>query len=135
MRADIQQIKRNLRAFEIEEIFKEELGWNHLREKPVVIAYKNQDHAFFPVAEKAGFKIYQHTFLGRIPEARDLKRVSVMFLHSAWDGRSGAVSRGDEPKDGKSRARSQQGPQDEAPARRVGRWQGESEGAREAKRR
>jgi hypothetical protein len=76
MRADIQQIKRNLRAFEIEEIFKEELGWNHLREKPVVIAYKNQDHAFFPVAEKAGFKIYQHTFLGRIPEARDLKPLS-----------------------------------------------------------
>jgi hypothetical protein len=76
MRADIQQIKRNLRAFEIEEIFKEELGWNHLPEKAVVISYKNQDYTFFPVAEKAGFKIYQHTFTGRIPQARDLKPLS-----------------------------------------------------------
>src|SRR5438067_3506026 len=70
MRADIQQIKCNLKAFKIEEIFKEELGWNHLREAPIVIDNK---YTFTPVAEKAGFKIYQHTFAGRIPEAQDLK--------------------------------------------------------------
>jgi DNA modification methylase len=80
MRADIQQIKRDLKAFRIEEIFKEELGWDHLREAPSVIA----DHyRFTPVAEKAGFKIYQHIFEGRIPEAQVLKSLGLKLNNLA----------------------------------------------------
>src|SRR5260370_22186227 len=68
MRADTQQIKRALKAGKIEELFKEELGWNKLPEAPPEIPYKGQVYVFKPLAQKAGFKIYQHIFHGRIPE-------------------------------------------------------------------
>jgi len=70
MGPDTQQIKRNLKAFKIREIFKEILGWDKLPEEPPPLPYK-----FTPVAQKAGFKIYQHTFAGHIPQERVLVQI------------------------------------------------------------
>src|SRR5690348_12877850 len=72
MRANTQQIKRALKAGKFEELFKEELGWDKLPEMPPPIPYKGQVYTFKPLAEKAGFKIYQYIFPGRIPEDRFL---------------------------------------------------------------
>ena len=72
MKADIQQIKRALKAGKIEELFKEELGWNKLPEAAPEIPYKGQTYVFKSLVQKAGFKIYQHTFHGHIPEDRFL---------------------------------------------------------------
>jgi Eco57I restriction-modification methylase len=75
MRADIQQIKRALKSGKIEELFKEDLGWNRLTEAPPEIPY-DQIYKFKPLAQKIGFKVYQHVFAGRIPENRFLYQLS-----------------------------------------------------------
>src|SRR5579875_1354007 len=85
MRPDIQQIKRDLKAFRIEEIFKEELGWAHRKEGPTTIAYKNQAYTFTFVAQKAGFKIYQHIFAERIPEERVLVQIDGLLKEYAHE--------------------------------------------------
>src|SRR5579875_2634012 len=85
MRPDIQQIKRDLKAFRIEEIFKEELGWDHRKEGPTTIAYKNQAYTFTFVAQKAGFKIYQHIFAERIPEERVLVQIDGLLKEYAHE--------------------------------------------------
>src|SRR5216110_2211575 len=68
MRADTQQIKRDLKAGKIDELFREELGWDKRPEAPLEISYKGQIYVFKLLAQKAGFKIYEHIFYGRIPE-------------------------------------------------------------------
>lgn len=75
MRADTQQIKRALKSGKFETLFKEELGWNKLQEAPPEVSYKGQTYAFKPLAQKAGFKIYQHVFHGFIPEDRILYQI------------------------------------------------------------
>src|SRR5450755_529141 len=53
-------IQDYLREFDFEELFVEELGWNHLRnkERPFTITNKEQDYTLRPVAEKQGVKVY-----------------------------------------------------------------------------
>src|SRR3989442_2414858 len=75
MRVDTQQIKRFLKEFNFLRIFDEGLGWNRPREAPPAVTYKSQQYTFTPVAEKAGFRIYQHTFQGRIPDEQTLKQI------------------------------------------------------------
>jgi hypothetical protein len=72
MRANLQQIKRDLKACKFTDIFKKELGWDNPPAASHTIPYKGQDYTFPIVADKKGFVIYQHTFQGGIPEAQFL---------------------------------------------------------------
>jgi len=83
MKADRQKIKRNLKLCEFTKIFTQELGWDNLREAPITITYKHQDYKFIPLAHKKKFKIYLHTFSGRIPEAQILKQLDLLLNSSA----------------------------------------------------
>ncbi|SRR6266567_2960137 len=75
MRADIHQIKSDLKACKIKEIFSQELGWDTLPEAPPETFYQGQKYVFAPTAQKKGFKIYQYTFEGRIPQEQILKQI------------------------------------------------------------
>ena len=44
------------------------MGWDKRPEAPLKIPYKGQVYVFKLLAHKAGFKIYEHIFPGRIPE-------------------------------------------------------------------
>jgi hypothetical protein len=52
MRADIHQIKSDLKACKIKEIFSQELGWDTLPEAPPETFYQGQKYVFAPTAQK-----------------------------------------------------------------------------------
>src|SRR5438046_1065030 len=72
MRANLQQIKRDLKACKFTNIFKQELGWDNPPAASHTFPYRDQEYTFPIVADKKGFVIYQYTFQGRIPEAQFL---------------------------------------------------------------
>ncbi len=75
MKADLQKIKRYLKVCKFTEIFKQELGWDNPLDAPHNITYQEQKYLFVPIAQKRGFGIYLHTFQGRIPEERILRKL------------------------------------------------------------
>ncbi len=83
MRADTQQIKQLLKEYNFPEIFREELGWSPLPEKPIGSPYNNQKNAFTPLAQKVGFKVYQYTFSTRIPDEQTLKQIDRPLVNYA----------------------------------------------------
>src|SRR5689334_19005016 len=75
MKADLQKIKRDLKAGKFDDIFKQELGWDNLQDAPVEVSYKGQKYLFTSLTQKRGFKIYLHIFPDRIPEEQLLKQL------------------------------------------------------------
>jgi len=56
MRADIHQIKSDLKACKIKEIFSQELGWDTLPKAPPETFYQGQKYVFTPIAQKKVLK-------------------------------------------------------------------------------
>ena len=57
--ADDGVLSRALHAFEFRELFVEGLGWNHGDGAPITISIEDEDYKLSPVAEKAGFAVYE----------------------------------------------------------------------------
>ncbi|GER91959.1 hypothetical protein KDW_61210 [Dictyobacter vulcani] len=75
-KVNVQQIKKQLVAGNLKNLFFEELGWNRLKGSALSIPYKGRDYIFEPLAEKGGFKVYTCTFTdGPIAEDTVLKQL------------------------------------------------------------
>ena len=55
----VAHLRPYLQAFELRQLFVEGLGWNHFRGRPVEVKTDEQSYFLRPVAEKAGFAVYE----------------------------------------------------------------------------
>ena len=55
----IEELRPYLQAFDFSGLFVEGLGWDHYQTEPVTVRLNDQDYALKPVAEKAGFGVYE----------------------------------------------------------------------------
>ena len=59
MPASIEELRPYLQAFDFQSLFVEGLGWNHYATESFVVRVKEQDYTLKPIAEKAGFAVYE----------------------------------------------------------------------------
>ena len=59
MAADIQTLRSYLQTFDLNGLLVEGLGWNHHQGAPTVVVAGSETYDLQPVAEKAGFPVYQ----------------------------------------------------------------------------
>ena len=60
MPTDTTELRPYLRDFDFPRLFVEGLGWNHHQAEPVDVQVNGRDYSLKPVAEKAGFVVYQY---------------------------------------------------------------------------
>ncbi|HZT99997.1 MAG TPA: DNA methyltransferase, partial [Ktedonobacteraceae bacterium] len=58
MTPDKQRIQRYLKAFDFKPLFVDELGWDYLKEPPLIVCSKEQSYTLRPLVEKRGVKVY-----------------------------------------------------------------------------
>src|SRR5579859_2744776 len=53
-----QKIQRYLQTFDFEKLFVDVLGWDYLKEPPLIISFENHNFSLRPLVEKRGVKVY-----------------------------------------------------------------------------
>ena len=59
MQVSIEQLRPHLQAFDFPRLFVEGLGWDHYVTEPFVVRVNDRDFTLKPIAEKAGFAVYE----------------------------------------------------------------------------
>ena len=59
MPVSLDELRPHLQAFDFSRLFVEGLGWDHYVTEPFVVQVNDQDHTLIPIAEKAGFAVYE----------------------------------------------------------------------------
>ena len=59
MLVSIEELRPHLQAFDFPRLFVEGLGWDHYVTEPFVVRVKERDYTLNPIAEKAGFAVYE----------------------------------------------------------------------------
>ena len=59
MPVSIEELRPHLQAFDFPGLFVEGLGWNHYQAEPLAAHVNGRDYPLRPVAEKAGFVVYE----------------------------------------------------------------------------
>ena len=59
MPVSIEELRPYLQAFDFPRLFVEGLGWNHYVTEPFVVRVNDRDYTLKPIAEKAGFAVYE----------------------------------------------------------------------------
>ena len=59
MPVSIEELRPHLQAFDFPRLFVESLGWNHYQAEPVAVLVNDHEYSLAPVAEKAGFAVYE----------------------------------------------------------------------------
>ena len=59
MPVSIEELRPHLQAFDFSRLFVEGLGWDHYVTEPFVVWVNDRDYTIKPIAEKAGFAIYE----------------------------------------------------------------------------
>ena len=59
MPPSVRQLRPHLQAFDFQRLFVEGLGWDHYQAEPIAIRINNHDYSLKPVAEKAGFAVFE----------------------------------------------------------------------------
>ena len=59
MPASIEELRPHLRAFDFPRLFVEGLGWDHYTTAPFVVRVNERGYTLKPIAEKAGFAVYE----------------------------------------------------------------------------
>ena len=59
MPVSIEELRPHLQAFDFPRLFVEGLGWDHFVTEPFVIGINERDYTLNPIAEKAGFAVYE----------------------------------------------------------------------------
>ena len=59
MPVSIEELRPHLHAFDFLRLFVEGLGWDHYVTEPFVVRVNDRDYTLNPVAEKAGFAVYE----------------------------------------------------------------------------
>ena len=59
MPVSIEELRSQLQAFDFPRLFVEGLGWDHYVTEPFVVRINERDYTLNPIAEKAGFAVYE----------------------------------------------------------------------------
>ena len=59
MPVSIEELRSHLQAFDFPRLFVEGLGWDHYVTEPFVVRVNERDYTLNPIAEKAGFAVYE----------------------------------------------------------------------------
>ena len=59
MPVSIDELRPHLQAFDFRRLFVEGLGWDHYLTEPFVVRVNDRDYTLKPIAEKAGFVVYE----------------------------------------------------------------------------
>ena len=59
MPVSIEELRPHLQAFDFPRLFVEGLGWDHYPIEPFVVRVNERDYTLNPIAEKAGFAVYE----------------------------------------------------------------------------
>ena len=59
MPVSINELRPHLQAFDFRRLFVEGLGWDHYLTEPFVVRVNDRDYTLKPIAEKAGFVVYE----------------------------------------------------------------------------
>ena len=59
MSVSVEELRPHLQAFDFRRLFVEGLGWNHYQTEPMAVEVNEREYALRPVAEKAGFVVYE----------------------------------------------------------------------------
>ena len=55
----IEELRPHLQAFDFSRLFVDGLGWDHYTTEPFVVRVNERDYTLHPIAEKAGFAVYE----------------------------------------------------------------------------
>ncbi len=59
MPVSVEELRPHLQAFDFPRLFVEGLGWDHFVTEPFVVRVNERDYTLNPIAEKAGFAVYE----------------------------------------------------------------------------
>ena len=59
MAVSIEELRPYIQAFDLPRLFVESLGWNHYQAEPLDVQVNKREYTLKPVAEKAGFFVYE----------------------------------------------------------------------------
>ena len=59
MPVSVEELRPHLQAFDFPRLFVESLGWDHYVTEPFVVRVNDRDYTLNPIAEKAGFAVYE----------------------------------------------------------------------------
>ena len=59
MPVSIEELRPHLQAFDFPRLFVEGLGWDHYTAEPFIVRVNERDYSLNPIAEKAGFAVYE----------------------------------------------------------------------------
>ena len=70
MPVSIEELRPHLQAFDFPSLFVEGLGWDHYVTEPFVVRVNERDYMLNPIAEKAGFAVYEcdSSFDNNVPQ-------------------------------------------------------------------
>jgi len=82
-----QQIQHYLQAFDFKNLFVEVLGWDNLKESPLITTLDSQTFTLRPLVEKRGVKVYvcDPDAHGKIPPEPLLRRIEREVTRSAYE--------------------------------------------------
>jgi hypothetical protein len=85
--SDIQRIQRYLKTFDFKTLFVEELGWDILKESPLIITIGNETYTLRPLVEKRGVKTYlcDPNAHGKIPDDATLRKIEREVTKHAYE--------------------------------------------------
>src|SRR5260221_6182875 len=77
MLPDKQRVQQYLKASDFTTLFREELGWDTLKEAPLAIPVDGQIYTLRPLMEKRGFKVYlsSPTTQGQITASSGIRQI------------------------------------------------------------
>jgi hypothetical protein len=87
MSPDKHRIQKYLKAYDFATLFREELGWDTLRETPRAISVDGQTYLLRPLVEKRGFKVYTCSpdAQGHVPTSATMRQIERDLTKHAYE--------------------------------------------------
>src|ERR1700722_14935771 len=82
-----QKIQRYLLTYDFEKLFVDVLGWDYLKEPPLIISFENHSFSLRPLVEKRGVKVYicNPDTQGNIPADPLLRKIEREVIKHAYE--------------------------------------------------
>src|SRR5438477_3930678 len=87
MSPDKQRIQKYLKAYDFTTLFREELGWDTLREAAQAISVDGHTYLLRPLVEKRGFKVYTCSpdGQGHLPTSATMRQIERELTRHAYE--------------------------------------------------
>jgi hypothetical protein len=87
MSPDKGRVQHYLKAFDFSTLFREELGWDTLKEAPLALPVDGQLYTLYPLVQKRGFKVYlcSPTAEGQLPTSSVMRQIERELTKHAYE--------------------------------------------------